>query len=97
MLDQGDYLEAQVAFEALGDYSDAPDLAREAIYQSGMAALEQSDWDNAILCLSQTTGYQDTDTLLPQAHYGKALALQEEGDYTQAGEHFLAAGDYQDA
>ena len=94
---QGQYAEAQTAFEALGDYSDAADKVTEAVYQQGRAALAESDWDTALDKLGQTAGYEDTDALFVKAHYGKGQALEAAGSYAEAGEHYLAAGDYEDA
>ncbi|MGH2561598.1 MAG: hypothetical protein ACRDJH_21230 [Thermomicrobiales bacterium] len=87
----GDHSAAQAAFEAAGDYRDAPDqyvAAREALlpyqiaYADGSAALGNGQYPAAIARLLPVAravpGYEDAAALLEQAREGRAVELAQE-------------------
>lgn len=57
LLNQGKYDEAAAAFDALGDYRDAPEQAQESRYRKGRALNEAGDVEQAWATLTNITDY----------------------------------------
>lgn len=104
LLNSGQYEESAVAFEALGNYKNAPALAeaarekiRDANYNAAMAIMEQGDYAQAIKKFQDLGNYKDALEKIREANYNIALVFMEQGDYTQAIKKFQDLDDYKDA
>ncbi|MCL2058651.1 MAG: hypothetical protein FWH01_06280 [Oscillospiraceae bacterium] len=91
LLTSGSYEEAATAFEALGEYRDAPDKARlardEVAYASATAMLEQAvrsgdGFDEAASAFTAIAGFRDSSDkskeALDEKAYASAFALMEQ-------------------
>ena len=77
LFDEGAYAQAAEAFEALGEYEDAPARLLDSLFLHGKELLEQKEYQQAI----------DTLKDLPQAEVKTLIAqAQAELDYIQATE-----------
>ncbi len=101
LLEAGQYEEAAAAFEALGDYKDAPDQMLEAKYLHATALEEAGNYSNAAAAFESLGNYKDSSERARgarnQAKYAEASELLESGRYEQAAAAFAELGDYQDA
>jgi len=97
LLESGDYPGAAAAFEALGDYKDAPEQAKEAAYREAVKLLKNNQIDSAISAFNRLGAYENVPELLKEATYKKAKLLFEQKDYEAAFEAFTTLGSYMDA
>ena len=97
LYESGQYQEAAQAFEAMGDYEDAPERALQARYAHADALLTAGDYDGALTEFAALGDYADAPQRIPGVHYAKAEALLTAGDYDGALAEFEAAGDCEDA
>lgn len=99
LMDAGQYDEAIIAFDAMGDYKDSAiksDECRTAIldgkYNDALALMEAGNYEEAIAILRTITFHRDSSDKLSEAK----LTQQNDALYKLA-EEYLAAGDYQEA
>lgn len=64
LLKSGQYDEATIAFEKLGDYSNSATQAKESQYQKGISLMNAGDYVSAYFTLSAIRNYSDIETLL---------------------------------
>lgn len=81
----------------LKDYKDSALVADECILLPASAALEQKDYEKAIVLYGKLPERQDALLKLPEIYYLWGDELYSKGDYELAAEKFLAAGAYRDA
>ena len=93
----GKYDEAEVAFAALGSWSDSADRRRECVYLRSTAAMEAGDWDAAAAGFESLGGWSDALTQLSETRYRQASAERDSGHLAEALRLFQAVGDYSDA
>ena len=97
LLEAGQYEEAAAAFEALGDYKDAPDQALEALYLRAEALEAQGDHEGAIAAFEALGNYKDSGTRAQEIRYTSAERLLEAGQYEEAAAAFEALGGWRDS
>jgi len=104
LMEQGAYDEANAVFTSLGDYKDAPEQAREALYRKAGELREQGRYQDAVEQYTLLGDYSDSaaqaeETLLQwkETDYQAARALVDSGAYPAAAAAFEALGDYKDA
>jgi len=105
LLAAGNYTEAAVAYDALGDYLDSPSKAAEIRsilsemnnYDKAQKFLENGRYDDAYEAFSAMGNYEQAPQLAKEAHYQKALKLAAEGECEQAEALFISLGDYEDS
>ena len=104
LLEQGEYDAAETAFKNLGDYRDAPDMAREAQYQKAESLVAVQKYEEAIELWKRLGDYSDCDKRIEEAEdewkgddYNEAVALMEEKAYAKASKAFDSLGDYKDS
>lgn len=93
----GQYAEARMVWQQLGDMPGAREQAALCIYEPAKALMEQEDWDGAIAMFSTIPDYQDSRDKTRECHYHKAQALEDAGDTDGACREYLLAGSWADA
>lgn len=104
-MEQGDFLAARELFLELEDYSDAAQLAEEALlaesYRLGEEAFARGDFLGAISHFTDAGGYADAADRIEVCRRAESYRLGMEAleaeDYITAIEEFTAADTYQDA
>lgn len=91
-------------FENLGDYRDAPDMAREAQYQKTESLAFIQKYEEAVKLWKGLGDYSDCDKRIEEAEdewkgddYNEAVALMEEKACSMASKAFDSLGDYKDS
>ena len=108
LAEAGQYEEAIAAFEALGDYKDAPAqilLTREAqtearnaeAYANAAALAEAGQYEEAITAFEALGDYRDSAERLLQARYARAEALVASGESYAAARAFYEIKEYRDS
>ena len=111
LLENGDYMDAALAFEALGDYRDAADRASqayglrdEARYAHARELLEQGDYEQAARAFRSLGDFGDAreqggaaERSWLAGRYEAADAAAGEGDHAHAASLFRELADYRDA
>lgn len=97
LLSIGKYEEAAAAFDAMGNYSDAAELAVESRYRRALSLLESGSYDEAKALFEETAGYSDSAEQMLRADYLKAVELGNNGELKSAAELFTALGGYLDS
>ena len=112
LLDAGQYDEAIAAFEALGEYKDSTEQAKEANlakteaknavkYEDAMHLLESGLYDGAIKFFTELGDYRDSTKRLEAAvnakKYEEAKKLAASDDWYAAYHLFIELGEYEDA
>jgi tetratricopeptide (TPR) repeat protein len=93
----GKYEEASEAFDEIGDYRDAPERARGAIYKYAEAMLKDGEYDAAAERFGSVRGYEDARERVSEAKYLAADGMEQDGEYESAAAAFAKLGDYSDA
>jgi len=105
MYQSGRYTEALEAYDALGDYADAPAKANEIrsilsemnTYDKAKKFLENGRYDDAREAFLSMGDYEDAPQLALEADYLKAMELIEKGELEAAQALFGELGEYKDA
>ena len=104
LVEQGAYDEASAAYLALGDYKNARELAKDALYRKAEELRTQGRYQESVEQFTQLGDYSDSadqaeETLLQwkEADYQAARDLVNSGAYPAAAAAFEALGDYRDA
>ncbi len=105
MYQSGQYAEAAAAYDALGDYADAPakaNAARDILsemsnYDKAKKFLENGRYDDARETFLSMGDYGDAPELALEADYLKAMSLVEKGELENAQALFTELGEYKDA
>ncbi len=105
LFSSGQYMDAAAAFDALGDYEDAPakaNAARDILsemnnYDKAKKFLENGRYDDAREAFLSMGSYGDAPQLALEADYLKAMSLIEKGELEDARELFKALGEYKDS
>ena len=103
LLNNGDYEAAIAAFEALGDYSDAADMAANArvemenrnAYDSAVALLDSGDYEAAIIAFEALGDYGDAADMAAIARIEQENKINKENYDTAVS--LLNSGDYDGA
>ena len=93
----GEYAQAVQAFEAMGDYKDAPERALAAHYTHAEALLAAGDDNGALAEFALAGNYQDAAERISAIYYAKAEAAEAEGDMTAAAMLYGRSGDHSNA
>lgn len=104
----GRYAEAQVAFEALGNYKDSREQvtecvnaaaydAAEALYASGRYAEAQAAFEALGAYKDSAARAEECRNAILASDYSAAVSLMEKGRYAEAKTAFEALGDYRDS
>ncbi len=96
-MEAGDFDGAKSMFLALGNYSDASDMARETQLRKAKALFENAEFSEAISILESISGYKDAFDLISMCKYRIAENLLSAGEFREAMTMFEALGDYEDA
>ncbi len=93
----GNYEEAIVVFEQLGDYKDSIQMQKECRYQIASQSLSSEDYQNAIMQFEEIVEFKDSTERIQEAKYlyGKVLLSQKE--YDMAYSLFEEIKEYKDA
>ena len=98
---QGNYEEAALLFDSLGNYGDSADMASSARYAQALEAYNREDFTRAQSLFTGLGSYRDSaDWALKceqRLDYDRAMELYQQGDYAAAAEVFAGLGDYQDS
>ena len=90
----GEYAEAAEAFEAIGEFEDAPLRCQ---YCLGRDAEAGARYDEALFAYEAAITIDDAEARLYNLRgqiYNRAIALKQEGDYQSAIDLFTLLGDY---
>lgn len=94
LLDNGNYDDAYIAFQALGDYRDSAEQVLETMYQKAVYHLNNDQFDDAINIFNSIVNYKDVDEKALEAKYQKAEFLFSEKKYEKAINIWTILGDY---
>ncbi len=97
LLNQGRYDEAAEAFDRLGDYEDARERAREAMYWKGIDLYNGERYEEAEDAFLAAGSYRDAEEMVLSCRYLNGFLLYDQGDYAAAVEIFDQLGDYEEA
>lgn len=104
LAENGNYNEAMVAFNKLGDYKDSEEQAKEARYNKALQFMERERYDNAASEFAALEDYKDSAELQEKAEnaekeviYQYALADIAARKYQDAYDRFEILGDYKDS
>ncbi len=104
----GQYEEAAVAFEKLGDYKDAPERVEECneaqlerenavAYQQAENMLKKGDYEEAIVAFGALDDYRDATERVAETYYEYAEKMLESENAYKAATLFGKAAGYKDA
>ncbi len=88
------YDEAVAAFEALGEYEDSTDKAKECSYESACALVESEKFAEARVIFESLGDYKDCATKISLCKYSEAEATLESGNFDEASKLFTELGEY---
>lgn len=97
LLESGAYDDARQVFLALGTFRDSAEMAKEAVYQQGLAKMEEQDYAAAKEIFEGLGTYSDSADRVKEAAYQQGLAEMAEQDYMTAMEIFEGLGSYSDS
>ncbi len=97
LYEDGDYDEALDAFEAMGDYKDAPDMINACNYGKAMDLFDDEKYEKALKAFDKLGDYKDAKEQMKACSYEIALELLKDQEYEEAAEAFAALGDYDNA
>ena len=80
LYNQGDYVAAIEAFEALGDYKDSPDMILACKYAQANALLDAGDYDGASAGFKALGDYQDAPNRVFEVEYEAGMQLLNSGE-----------------
>ncbi len=95
--EKGQYAEAILTFEALGDYEDAGTQILATWYAQGVEKSAAGDWENAVSAFENAGDYSDAAKQISAAWYAEGREKESLQNWTGAREAYLLAGSYQDA
>lgn len=93
-LENGQHDTAYAVFTELGSFMDSEEMAKESLYQKGIAVFENELYDQAIQIFEGLGNYSDSPDQLLEAKYRKADELQNTNMYKAAYELFMELGSY---
>lgn len=96
-MDQGQYSQAAVTLEALGDYKDSIELLHKCNYALAEQSFESGDYAGAKLAFQALADYKDSANYIKKCDYNLAVDAYEEENYQQALEIFQTLAGYSDA
>lgn len=64
LYESGDFTAAQEAFEALEDYKDSEDLAKDCKYQNALTAVDEMNYEDAITLFTELGDYKESASYL---------------------------------
>ena len=104
LLEEDSFDEAKEAFEALGEYKDSADKAKQAVYEKAEEFYSEGDYSQAIKTWNSISDYSDSEERSKTAQdewneseYQKALALINEKMYLKAANILSGIKDYKDS
>lgn len=101
LIEEGKYIEAAEAFDALENYSDSAKRAAEArqknTYISAKESLEKGDYQTALTMFTNLGDYEDAEEYLKECTYCLAVELMEKGRYNEAAGQLQSISGYKDA
>lgn len=93
-LEAGDYTQAAMLFESLGDYEDAGLLVMQVKYEQASQLFEQKNYKEAASLFEEISGYEDSDLKVRMALESYAEQLYDEGRYALARHEYKQIGKY---
>ena len=93
----GDHDTAIRIFEALGDFSDAPERLKEVTYAQAESLLDAGEFDRAIRLFLSLEEYNGAGDRARNELYAQGERLLAAGDYDEAADIFGSLGAYSDA
>jgi len=97
LMANGDYEEAIMKFEDLGEYKDSSDQLVESKYLSAVDLLSNKKYQEAENAFVYLGNYKDSNNQAKQAKYSKAQDLLANKQYDEASALFAELGDYRDS
>jgi serine/threonine protein kinase len=97
LMESGDFDGAVTAFEALGDYSDAPTMILEAQYRKATTLMNGGDFDNAKILYESLGEYKDSKAQVLEVQYRQAAFLTADNQFNEAKAIYDSLGDYKDS
>lgn len=91
------YLQAQDAFDKLGDYKDSQEKKTEVVYTYATELFDKKEYLNAVNEFNKIPDYKDSNAKIQEANYQYANELLENKKYTDSAEIFLKLNDYKDS
>ena len=96
-LETGEFEIAVTMFTELGDYNDAPNMAKESKYQYAKSLTESKSFEEALALYDEIPDYRDVPECRKECIYQQALWLfEEEEEYPQGYDLCKELGDYKD-
>ena len=101
LLDAGNYAEARMMFEELGDYEDSEDMVRECDYRMAIAHMGAEDYQEAQNCFAALGTYKNSEELMTwcanNLKYQEAAELMDDWKYSEAREIYLSMEGFLDS
>ena len=104
LMNDGEYVDAMVAFYALDGYRDSAEKITECEtamteekYCEAIALMEAGKYQDAILAFELLGNYKDSAAKIEECNYNHAVATADAGEKVKAIMLFNAMGDYRDA
>ena len=91
LYEQGEYSNAQLIFEGLGDYKDSMQMVKACYYEKALKYAKEQDFMLALELMENASGYQDSDILIQEYKYAYAMHLvgfRDQFDYPEIQEKF---------
>ena len=104
LLEEDSFDEAKAAFEALGEYKDSAEKAKQAVYEKAEVFYSEGDYSQAIKTWNSISDYSDSENRSKAAkdewdesEYQKALSLIDEKMYLKAANILSGISGYKDS
>lgn len=100
----GKYIDAAEAFDALGKYKDSADLAVQALFDYGKANIEKRDYSKVSTAINNLSGRSGSEDeiealagMIQNSKYTDASAYLKSGELDEAKALFAELGDYKNS
>ncbi len=97
MMEAGDYENAAIAFESLGEYKNASNQVLKAKYNAALVQYNNGNLSNAVQTLSSLDNYMGASDICRQYRYDMAEKLLNDKHFEEAFDLYALVGDYNDA
>lgn len=88
LYETGEYAQAIVMFETLGDYRDSMEMVRKCNYETAVSLMESGRYEDAIPFFEALGDYEDSARKIADCElalrYNKAIALMDAGNFEEA-------------
>lgn len=97
LAEEGNYSDAIIAFQALGDYSNSKEKALECEYNHASKLEEDGKFAEAKLAFENLGTYSDSSTRAQSCAYSEAKEALDNKNFKTASKLFMELGDYGDS